>query len=69
MPVPAAAMLLKSMYSRERAAQVLTHVRPVTAAELLRSDAEFATAALRHLSDPVRRQVRRYLRAEGEQGD
>jgi flagellar motility protein MotE (MotC chaperone) len=69
MPVPAAATLLKSMYSRERAAQVLTHVRPVTAAELLRSDAEFATAALRHLSDPVRRQVRRYLRPEGEQGD
>lgn len=61
---PASTTLLKSMYSRQRAAQVLTHVRPVTAAELLGSDAEFATAVLRYLSEPVRRQVSRYLLLE-----
>ena len=61
LPVPAATALLKSMYSRKRAAQVLMHVRPVTAAELLRSDSTFATAVLRHLSEPVRRQVSRHL--------
>jgi eukaryotic-like serine/threonine-protein kinase len=59
--VPVSANLLKSMYSRQRAADVLTHVRPVTAAELLRSDAEFATAVLRHLSEPVRKQVSRHM--------
>ncbi len=61
LPAPAATALLKSMYSRERAAQVLTHVRPTTAAELLRADSEFATAVLRYLSEPVRRQVSRHL--------
>jgi eukaryotic-like serine/threonine-protein kinase len=61
LPVPAATALLKSMYSRERAAQVLTHVRPTTAAELLRYDSQFATAVLRHLSEPMRRQVSRHL--------
>ena len=64
LPVPTSTALLKSMYSRQRAAQVLTHVRPVTAAELLRSDAEFATAVLRYLSEPVRRQVSRHLLPE-----
>jgi predicted Ser/Thr protein kinase len=61
LPLPASTSLLKSMYSRQRAAQVLTHVRPTTAAEMLRSDGEFATAVLRHLSEPVRRQVSRHL--------
>jgi len=61
LPAPDATALLKSMYSKERAAQVLTHVRPTTAAELLRSDSEFATAVLRYLSEPVRRQVSRHL--------
>jgi Protein kinase domain/MgtE intracellular N domain len=61
LPVSASTSLLKSMYSKQRAAQVLTHVRPVTAAEMLRSDAEFATAVLRHLSEPVRKQVSRHL--------
>ncbi|MGD0244519.1 MAG: protein kinase [Streptosporangiaceae bacterium] len=61
---PTSTALLKSMYSRQRAAQVLTHVRPVTAAELLGSDAEFATAVLRYLSEPVRRQVSRHLSLE-----
>jgi predicted Ser/Thr protein kinase len=61
---PVSTALLKSMYSRQRAAQVLTHVRPVTAAELLGSDAEFATAVLRYLSEPVRRQVSRHLLLE-----
>jgi hypothetical protein len=59
--VPTSTVLLKSMYSRQRAAQVLTHVRPVTAAELLGSDAEFAGSVLRHLSEPVRKQVSRHL--------
>ena len=63
LPVPVSATLVKSMYSRQRAAQVLTHVRPSTAAELLRPDAEFATGVLRHLSEPVRKQVSRYLTA------
>jgi serine/threonine protein kinase/flagellar motility protein MotE (MotC chaperone) len=59
--VPTSTALLMSMYSRQRAAQVLTHVRPVTAAELLRSDAGFASAVLRHLSEPVRKQISRHL--------
>jgi Mg/Co/Ni transporter MgtE len=67
--VPASTALLKSMSSRERAAQVLTHVRPVTAAELLRSDAEFAKAVLCHLSEPVRKQVSRHLQAKPERQD
>ena len=66
LPVAAATALLTSMDSRERAAQVLTHVRPTTAAELLRPDSEFATAVLRHLSEPVRRQVSRHLSPERE---
>jgi serine/threonine protein kinase len=61
LPVPTSTSLLKSMYSRQRAAQVLSHVRPVTAAEMLRSDGEFATSVLRHLSEPVRKQVGRHL--------
>jgi serine/threonine protein kinase len=61
LPVPTSAALLKSMYSKQRAAQVLAHVRPVTAAELLRADSEFAAAVLRHLSEPVRKQVSRHL--------
>jgi eukaryotic-like serine/threonine-protein kinase len=65
LPVPVSARLVKSMYSQQRAAQVLTHVRPSTAAELLRPDAEFAAGVLRHLSEPVRKQVSRYLTAEG----
>jgi serine/threonine protein kinase len=69
LPVPAATVLLKSMYSTERVAQVLTHVRPATAAELLRSDSKFATAVLRHLSEPVREQVSRHLLRRREQGD
>ncbi len=69
LPVPAATALLKSMYSKERAAQVLTHVRPATAAELLRSDSKFATAVLRHLSEPVREQVSRHLLRPREQED
>jgi Mg/Co/Ni transporter MgtE len=59
--VPVSTKLIKSMYSRQRVAQVLTHVRPVTVAELLRPDAEFATAVLSHLSEPVRSQVSRHL--------
>jgi len=66
---PTSTALLKSMYSRQRAAQVLTHVRPVTAAELLRPDAEFATAVLRHLSEPVRKQVSRHLLPAGKRPD
>lgn len=66
---PLATALLKSMHSRQRAAQVLTHVRPVTAAELLRSDAEFATAVLRFLSEPVRKQVSRHLVSGQERQD
>ena len=61
LPVATSTLLLKSMYSRQRAAQVLTHVRPVTAAQILRSDGEFASAVLRHLSEPVRKQVSRHL--------
>lgn len=61
LPVKIAASLLKSMYSMQRAAQVITHVRPTTAAELLRSDNEFTTAVLRHLSEPVRKQISRHL--------
>jgi eukaryotic-like serine/threonine-protein kinase len=61
LPVSAATRLLRSMYPRQRAAQVLTHVRPVTAAEILRSDGEFATSVLPHLSEPVRKQVSRHL--------
>ena len=66
---PASTALLKSMSSRQRAAQVLTHVRPVTAAELLSSDAEFATAVLHHLSEPVRKQVSRHLQPDWERRD
>jgi flagellar motility protein MotE (MotC chaperone) len=66
---PASTTLLKSMSSRQRAAQVLTHVRPVTAAELLSSDAEFATAVLRHLSEPVRKQVSKHLQPNWERRD
>jgi flagellar motility protein MotE (MotC chaperone) len=66
LPVPFATALLTSMDSRERAARVLTHVRPTTAAELLRPDSEFANAVLRHLSEPVRRQVGRHLRPSRE---
>ena len=58
---PISAPLLKSMSSRQRAADVLTHVRPATVADLLRSDSGFATDVLRHLSEPVRRQVGRHL--------
>jgi eukaryotic-like serine/threonine-protein kinase len=65
LPSPAAADLLKAMYSRQRAAQVLTHVRPATAGELLSADPEFATAVLRHLSEPVRKQVSRHLAPRG----
>lgn len=61
LPVPTAARLLKSMHSRQRVAHVLTHVRPTTAARLLRSDTEFATAVLRRLDEPVRKQVSRFL--------
>ena len=61
LPLPTSATLLKSMRSRQRAAQVLTHVRPVTAAELLRSDSAFAAGVLGHLSEPVRKQVSRHL--------
>jgi len=67
LPVATSATLLRSMYSRQRAAQVLTHVRPATAAELLRADSEFATAVLRHLSEPVRKQVSRHLTSAYEQ--
>jgi hypothetical protein len=35
LPVPVSATLVKSMYSRRRAAQVLTHVRPSTAAAVV----------------------------------
>jgi eukaryotic-like serine/threonine-protein kinase len=59
--VPTSAALLRSMYSRQRAAQVLTHVRPSTAGEILSTDADFATTVLRYLSEPVRKQVSRYL--------
>jgi Mg/Co/Ni transporter MgtE len=65
LPVAVSATLVKSMYSRQRAAQVLTHVRPSTAADLLRPDEEFRTAVLRHLSEPVRNQVTRHLAAGG----
>jgi Protein kinase domain/MgtE intracellular N domain len=66
---PTSTALLKSMSSRQRAAQVLTHVRPVTAAELLRSDADFATSVLRHLGEPVRKQVSRHLLPDRESRD
>lgn len=66
---PISTALLKSMHNRQRAAQVLTHVRPVTAAELLRSDAEFAAAVLRYLSEPVRKQVSRHLMSGRERQD
>ena len=66
LPMPASTALLKSMYSAQRAAQVLTHVRPITAADMLRSDGEFATAVLRHLSEPVRKQVSRHLVAHDQ---
>jgi serine/threonine protein kinase len=65
LPVPVSAALVKSMYSKQRAAQVLTHVRPSTAADLLRPDAEFATSVLRYLSEPVRKQVSRHLTVGG----
>lgn len=61
LPADTSGSLLRGMRSRQRAAQVLTHVRPVTAAELLRPDARFATAVLQHLREPVRRQVSRHL--------
>jgi serine/threonine protein kinase len=66
LPVPTSTMLLKSIYSRngQRAAQVLTHVRPATAAELLSPDPEFASAVMRHLGEPVRKQVSRHLLSE-----
>ena len=64
LPAPTSTLLLRSMNSRQHAARVLTHVRPATAAELLSSDPEFAGAVLRHLSEPVRKQVSRYLLAE-----
>lgn len=63
LPVPTAADLLKSMHSTQRAARVLTHVRPVTAAELIGRDTEFAAGVLRHLSTPVRKQVTRHMAA------
>jgi len=66
LPIATSTALLKSMYSRQRAAEVLTHIRPVTAAEMLRSDSEFATGVLRHLSEPVRKQVSRHLVPPGE---
>ena len=69
LPVSTSATLLRSMYSKQRAAQVLTHVRPVTAAELLRADSEFATAVLRYLSEPVRKQVSRHLASGYQQRD
>jgi flagellar motility protein MotE (MotC chaperone)/predicted Ser/Thr protein kinase len=68
LPVSAATRLLRSMYPRQRAAQVLTHVRPVTAAEILRSDGEFAATVLRHLSEPVRKQVSRHLAPSDQLG-
>jgi flagellar motility protein MotE (MotC chaperone) len=69
LPVPVSATLVKSMYSRQRAAQVLTHVRPSTAAELLRPDKDFTAGVLRHLSEPVRKQVSRHLAAGGSAGE
>ena len=57
------------MYSRQRAAAVLTHVRPVTAAELLRADSEFAAAVLRYVSEPVRKQVSRHLTSGSQHRD
>jgi eukaryotic-like serine/threonine-protein kinase len=67
LPVSTSANLLKSMYSRQRAAAVLTHVRPVTAAELLRTDSEFAAGVLRYVSEPVRKQVSRHLTSGSQQ--
>jgi eukaryotic-like serine/threonine-protein kinase len=67
LPVSTSAALLKSMYSRQRAAAVLTHVRPVTAAELLRADSEFAAGVLRYVSEPVRKQVSRHLTSGSQQ--
>jgi Mg/Co/Ni transporter MgtE len=64
LPAPTSIALLKSMPSGQRAAQVLTHVRPVTVAQLLRSDVKFASAVLRHLSEPVRKQVSRHMRPD-----
>jgi flagellar motility protein MotE (MotC chaperone) len=69
LPVPTSAILLKSMCSRQRAARVLTHVRPFTAAELLRSDTEFAAGVFRHLSEPVRKEVSRHLASHRDRGD
>jgi flagellar motility protein MotE (MotC chaperone) len=63
LPVPVSAKLVNSMHSKRRAAQVLTHVRPSTAAELLRPDDEFAAGVLRYLPEPVRKQVSRHLTA------
>jgi eukaryotic-like serine/threonine-protein kinase len=63
LPVPVSAKLVNSMHSKRRAAQVLTHVRPSTAAELLRPDGEFAAGVLRYLPEPVRKQVSRHLTA------
>ena len=69
LPVSTSASLLKSMYSRQRAAAVLTHVRPVTAAELLRADSEFAAGVLRYVSEPVRKQVSRHLTSGSQHRD
>jgi flagellar motility protein MotE (MotC chaperone) len=68
LPVPTSAILLKSMCTRQRAARVLSHVRPFTAAELLRSDTEFAASVFRHLSEPVRKQVSRHLASHRDHG-
>ncbi len=68
LPVTASAALVRSMRSKQRAAAVLAHVRPSTAAELLRPDGEFAMAVLRHLAEPVRKQVSRHLTADGSAG-
>jgi len=57
----ASVKMLRSMSTRQRAAEVLAHVRPGTAAALLRTDNELATTMLRHLSEPVRKQLSRRL--------
>jgi eukaryotic-like serine/threonine-protein kinase len=70
LPVPKSAALVKSMHSRQRAAHVLTHVRPSTAAEILRHDGELTAGVLRYLAEPVRNQVSRHLTAAyGDRGD
>jgi eukaryotic-like serine/threonine-protein kinase len=61
----ASVSMLRSMSTRQRAAEVLSHVRPGTAAALLRSDTELATATLRYLSEPVRKQLSRHLSPGG----